>query len=74
MTALLKAAENSYGSCIHLLLQAGADVNVKNESGFTPLMLAAQSGCGVGVRLISSQVQNNQREKSYRVYSSDDGQ
>ena len=41
---LLVAAENGYTETVNTLLDAGADVNVKSEYGYTPLHLAIEKG------------------------------
>lgn len=41
MTPLLWAVMNNQGELVKLLLQKGADVDVKNKQGYTPLSLAA---------------------------------
>lgn len=43
-TALIQAAEDGNTECVKLLLVAGADVNAKDEDGFTPLVCAAKEG------------------------------
>jgi len=42
--ALLEAAGAGHGDCVRFLLNAGADINVRNEKGSTALMLAAFHG------------------------------
>lgn len=39
-TALMKACQEGYGKCAHLLLAAGADVSVQDKEGYTPLIYA----------------------------------
>ncbi|KAK5642694.1 hypothetical protein RI129_008861 [Pyrocoelia pectoralis] len=43
LTALHLAAEGGYADCVELLLQKGADANVRNHRGQTPLHLAARA-------------------------------
>lgn len=43
-TALMWAASVGYGEIVQLLLQAGADVNLKNRGGYTALMIAEFNG------------------------------
>ncbi|KAF5277481.1 hypothetical protein FQR65_LT03818 [Abscondita terminalis] len=43
LTALHLAAEGGYVDCVELLLQKGADANIRNHRGQTPLHLAARA-------------------------------
>ena len=43
-TALYRAAEQYYPVCVMELLKAGADVNIANNDGQTPLMVAVKRG------------------------------
>lgn len=40
----LKAVENEHSEAIHIFLSAGIDLEVKDERGWTPLMIAAANG------------------------------
>ena len=40
--SLINAAEEGNSKCIDLLLEAGADVNVRSSTGDTPLLLATK--------------------------------
>jgi hypothetical protein len=40
----LKAVENDHAEAIHVFLSAGIDLEVKDERGWTPLMIAAANG------------------------------
>ncbi|MBR2125299.1 MAG: ankyrin repeat domain-containing protein [Akkermansia sp.] len=51
-TALMMAAMNGYHEVVEVLVQNGADLNLRNKSGFTALMLAAQKGHAQVVRLL----------------------
>src|SRR5689334_7763490 len=44
MTALMFASWKGNNDIVRLLVQAGADINAKSNSGATPLMYAAMSG------------------------------
>ena len=50
--ALHYAASSGAMDTIHLLLKAGADVNVHSENNTTPLMMAARSGQAAAVHLL----------------------
>jgi len=39
-TALMWAVAEGYSQAVGMLLQAGADVNMKNQGGYTALMIA----------------------------------
>ena len=43
-TSLHLAAEKGHLSCLHVLIQAGAQVDVMDKNQLTPLMLAATKG------------------------------
>ena len=43
-TALMKAAEKGHDEVIQVLLELGADINLRNSFGNTALMLAAEKG------------------------------
>lgn len=43
-TSLHVAADKGYLSCVHVLVQAGAQVDVMDRNQLTPLMLAASKG------------------------------
>jgi ankyrin repeat protein len=43
-TALMRAANNGHSEALKLLLDKGADPNLRNSAGQTALMLAAQRG------------------------------
>ena len=45
-TALFRAAQQGLNRCIGILTERGADVNLQNYDGKTPLLLAAQGGHG----------------------------
>jgi len=44
LTALHRAAGNGHADIVELLLEKGADVNIRNEGGSTPLHWAARNG------------------------------
>ena len=52
MTALLIASQNCHAPAVELLLRAGADPNVSDFDGDTPLMLALANGCTDVVALL----------------------
>ena len=43
-TALMGACYNEHLSVMEVLLQAGADVNIQTEGGYTALMFASSDG------------------------------
>ena len=43
-TALMRAADGGHKDIVELLLKNGADINKKNESGWTALTVAAENG------------------------------
>lgn len=43
-TALLYAALHGKGECVRFLIANGADVNIANDTGYTPLICAAKIG------------------------------
>jgi ankyrin repeat protein len=51
-TALFNAILKSRIPMVESLLKSGADVNVRNEDGMTPLMAAASTGSLVVIRLL----------------------
>ena len=46
------AVSNRHGDIVEYLHQAGADVNIKDSDGNTPLMVAARQGCGDEVKYL----------------------
>ena len=58
-TALTIAASNNsseHTSCLKCLVEAGADVNVQNEPGYTALMLASVAGSVESVKLLTERM------------------
>src|SRR5205809_1003504 len=51
-TALHLAAENGHGAVVQLLLKEGADIEAKDESGYTALSMEAKSGNKAIVQLL----------------------
>jgi len=51
-SALALAAEGKHIGTMNLLLEAGVDVNCKDEGSWTPLMRVAMGGCEEGVTLL----------------------
>ena len=52
ITPLISASRSKNPDLIHILLNAGADVNAKSKSGNTALMMAARCGCVDVVKLL----------------------
>ncbi len=51
-TALLHAAKHGKHDCVHFLIDSGADVNIANNSGYTPLICSAIVGDYEGVKML----------------------
>jgi ankyrin repeat protein len=51
-TALMWAAHRGYTDVVRMLLNVGADVNMRNQGGYTALMLAEFNGYSDVVRLL----------------------
>ena len=51
-TPLHWAAETEHGYMIHILIEAGANVNIQGKDDLTPLHLAARKGYWVGVSIL----------------------
>ncbi|HEY9666579.1 MAG TPA: ankyrin repeat domain-containing protein, partial [Coleofasciculaceae cyanobacterium] len=51
-TALMWSAHRGYTEAVQLLLDAGADVTVKNRGGYTALMIAEFNGYPEVVQLL----------------------
>ena len=63
-TALMKAATKGHAKCVELLLEAGADVNMKDKNGDTALIEASNKGHDKCVKLLTEagadvNIQNN---------------
>ena len=48
--AVAQSGDSSQAACVHVLIDAGADINAGDEGGITPLMNAACFGCADAVR------------------------
>ena len=59
MTALMASAEYGHTHIVELLLQNGAEIDEKNNSGFTALHWAAEEGRKDVVELL---IQNNAKQ------------
>ncbi|MBR5522517.1 MAG: ankyrin repeat domain-containing protein [Akkermansia sp.] len=67
-TALMMAAINGYHEVVAELIAGGANLNIRNKSGFTALMLAAQKGHADVVRLlVQAGADANIRDASQRT-------
>ncbi len=51
-TALLHAAKHGKRDCVRFLMDNGADVNIANDSGYTPLICSATIGDYEGVNML----------------------
>ncbi len=52
MTALIYATASGHSDCVHLLLEAGAGKDIKDEGGRTALFWAARNGHADCLRLL----------------------
>jgi ankyrin repeat protein len=69
MTALSSAVVHNYIACVEVLIQAGADVNCKDDRNFTPTSLAAGEGFYEVLRLLLRQSATQYDEKNADGYT-----